>query len=41
MGRLIDLFVTVMGTESGGERIEADFTKVVFFILSKYSKFHR
>lgn len=37
MGRLIDLFVTVMGTESGGERIKADFTKVVFLIPSNYS----
>lgn len=26
MGRLIDLFVTLMGTESGGERIKANFT---------------
>lgn len=37
MGRLIDLFVTVVGTESGGERLKAYFSKVVFLILSKYS----
>lgn len=26
VGRLIDLFVTLIGTKSGGERIKANFT---------------